>query len=226
MNKFTQYVGVSRIDAQWNYLEELKDIHTYQTTQFDAKYNQKKSSVNEDGIPEQCIIALKPDGVCVLDIEELNQVVFYEYEIIINWGISKDQFILCMPTETAAIKRVCFLTSQTKVIQTVIEVYCSLKAGKSKKTIKEIVDGYDERFKSIDATKKIKGLVHKSGARRSNFTETDYNLLKDESSINEIVNPDEIFKDRATTAMKRINDINTKKDEDNKSGIMLQEKYD
>ena len=106
--------------------------------------NQKKSSVNEDNIPEKCIIGLKPDGVSILD-EELNQVIFYQYEIIINWGISKDQFILCMPTDTTAIKRVCFLTSQTKVIQTVIEVYCNLKAGKTKKTIKEIVDNYDNQ---------------------------------------------------------------------------------
>ena len=225
MIKFGQYVGVSRIDAQWNYLEELKEIHTYQATQFDAKYNQKKSSVNEDGIPEKCIIALKPDGVSVLN-EELNQVVFYEYEIIINWGISKDQFIICMPTDTAAIKRVCFLTSQTKVIQTVIEVYCSLKAGKTKKTIKEIVDGYDERFKSIDASKKNKDLVHKSGPRKSNFTDADYSMLNDSDTINEIINNDEIFKDRTTNAMMRINDINNNKKECQKEGIMLKEQYD
>ena len=225
MSKFGQYVGVSRIDAQWNYLEELKEIHTYQATQFDAKYNQKKSSVNEDGIPEKCIIALKPDGVSVLN-EELNQIVFYEYEIIINWGISKDQFIICMPTDTAAIKRVCFLTSQTKVIQTLIEVYCSLKAGKTKKTIKEIVDGYDERFKSIDASKKNKDLVHKSGPRKSNFTDADYSMLNDSNTINEIINNDEIFKDRTTNAMMRINDINNNKKECQKEGIMLKEQYD
>ena len=224
MIKFNQYEGVSRADAQWNYLKELKEIHTYETTQFNAKYNQKKSSVNEDNIPEICIIGLKPDGVSVLD-EELNQVVFYQYENIINWGISKDQFILCMPTDTAAIKRVCFLTSQTKVIQTVIEVYCSLKAGKTKKTIKEIVDKYDERFKSIDSSKKIKELVHKSGGRPSNITESDYKLLNDSTSINEIVNDEEIFKERATNAKMRINDINTKKD-DGKPGIMLKEQYD
>ena len=225
MIKFGQYVGVSRIDAQWNYLEELKEIHTYQATQFDAKYNQKKSSVNEDGIPEKCIIALKPDGVSVLN-EELNQVVFYEYEIIINWGISKDQFIICMPTDTAAIKRVCFLTSQTKVIQTLIEVYCSLKAGKTKKTIKEIVDGYDERFKSIDASKINKDLVHKSGPRKSNFTDADYSMLNDSNTINEIINNDEIFKDRTTNAMMTINDINNNKKDSQKEGIMLKEQYD
>ena len=219
MRKFSQYIGVSRTDAQWNYLEELKTLYTYQTTQFEAKYNKKKSSVNEDKIPDNCIIGLRPDGVCILD-EDLNQIIFYEYEIIINWGISKDQFILCMPTDTTAVKRVCFLTSQTKVIQTVIEVYCNIKAGKTKKDIKTIVDGYDERFKSIDASKKIKDLVHKSGSRKSYLNEKDIKILNDTDSINEIVNDEEIFKDRATHAMIRINDINAKK-EDNQQAILL-----
>ena len=158
---------------------------------------------------------------CIFN-EELTQIVFYEYEIIINWGISKDQFILCMPTDTSLVKRVCFLTSQTKVIQTVIEVYCSIKAGKSKKTIKEIIDGYDERFKSIDASKKVKDLVHRSGTRGSNFTESDYKLMNDVDSIHEFVNDDEIFKGRATNAMIRINDINTKKT-DNENAILLED---
>ena len=219
MTKFSQYKGVSRIDAQWNFLEELKTIHTYQTTQFDAKYNQKKSSVNEDNIPVNCIIALRPDGICILD-EELSQVVFYEYESIKNWGISKDQFILCMPTDSNMVKRVCFLTSQTKVIQTVIEVYCNIKAGKTKKYIKDVVDQYDERFKSIDASKK--GMVYKSGGRASNFNENDYKLLNDLDSINEIVNDEEIFKERASNAKSRINDINSKKEE-NQQAILMKE---
>ena len=224
MNKYSQYRGVSRIDAQWNYLEELKSIHTYQTTQFEAKYNQKKSSVNSNNIPDKCIIALRPDGVCILD-EELNQIVLYPYERIINWGIGKDQFIICMPTDTSAITRVCFLTSQTKVIQCVIEVYCSLKAGKTKKTIKEIVDGYDERFKTIDTSKKIKDLVQKGSGRGSNFTESDFKLINDDDTINEIVNDEEIFRERATNAKMRINDINSDKNDNKSSLIMLQDQY-
>ena len=225
MNKFSEYRGVSKIDAQWNFLEELKNIHTYQTTQFDAKYNQKKSSVNIDNIPDKCIIALRPDGVCILD-EELDQIVLYPYERISNWGISKDQFIICMPNDTTAISRVCFLTSQTKVIQCVIEVYCSLKAGKTKKTIKDIVDGYDERFKTIDTSKKVKDLVHKGFGRGSNFTESDFKLINDdEDTINEIVNDEEIFKDRTTNAKMRINDINTEKSDNNKPLIMLQDQF-
>ena len=219
MTKFSQYKGVSRIDAQWNFLEELKTIHTYQTTQFEAKYNDKKSSINEDNIPANCIIALRPDGICILD-EDLSQVVFYEYESIKNWGISKDQFILCMPTDSNTVKRVCFLTSQTKVIQTVIEVYCNVKAGKTKKYIKDVVDQYDERFKSIDATKK--GMVHKSGGRGSNFNENEYKLLNDLDSINEIVNDEEIFKERTSNAKSKINDINAKKEE-NQQAVLMKE---
>ena len=210
MDKYLTYKGITRNDAQWNYLEELKNIHTYQMTQFEAKYNQNKSSSNEDNIPEKCIIGIKPDGICILD-EELNQIVLYDYEIILNWGISKDQFILSIQKDVNSIKKISFFTSQTKVIQTVIEVYCNMKVGQSKKNIKEIVDRYDEKFKSIDSSKKVKDMVHKSGARGSNFNEAHLKELNDTDSINEIVNEDEIFKDRVTNAMMRMSDVHTKK---------------
>ena len=212
MDKYLTYKGITRNDAQWNYLEELKNIHTYQMTQFEAKYNQNKSSSNEDNIPEKCIIGIKPDGICILD-EELKQIVLYDYEIILNWGISKDQFILSIQKDVNSIKKVSFFTSQTKVIQTVIEVYCNMKVGQSKKNIKEIVDGYDEKFKSIDSSKKVKDMVHKSGARGSNLNEAHLKELNDTDSINEIVNEDEIFKDRVTNAMMRMSDVHTKNKE-------------
>ena len=220
MDKYLTYKGITRNDAQWNYLEELKNIHTYQMTQFEAKYNQNKSSSNEDNIPEKCIIGIKPDGICILD-EELNQIVLYDYEIILNWGISKDQFILSIQKDVNSIKKVSFFTSQTKVIQTVIEVYCNMKVGQSKKNIKEIVDGYDEKFKSIDSSKKVKDMVHKSGARGSNFNEAHLKELNDTDSINEIINEDEIFKDRVTNAMMRMSDVHTKNKEKIKYIICL-----
>ena len=111
MDKYLTYKGITRNDAQWNYLEELKNIHTYQMTQFEAKYNQNKSSSNEDNIPEKCIIGIKPDGICILD-EELNQIVLYDYEIILNWGISKDQFILSIQKDVNSIKKISFFQNK------------------------------------------------------------------------------------------------------------------
>ena len=60
-DKYSQYTGkVTRVDAQQNYLEELSTLETYQTAQFEAKFNEKKSSVNEEKIPKRCIIGIKP----------------------------------------------------------------------------------------------------------------------------------------------------------------------
>ena len=209
-DKYSQYTGkVTRVDAQQNYLEELSTLETYQTAQFEAIFNEKKSSVNEEKIPKRCIIGIKPDGISILT-ETLTLIAFYDYENIINWGISNNQLIICIEDGNSLAKRVCFITSQTKVIQTVIEIYCNLKVGESNKKIKEIVDGYDEKFKSIDSTKKVKDLIHSSGARSSNMTDNEYKMC-DTESINEIINDDEIFKDRTTNAMMRITDANSKK---------------
>ena len=209
-DKYSQYTGkVTRVDAQQNYLEELSNLETYQTAQFEAKFNEKKSSVTEEKIPKRCIIGIKPDGISILT-ENLTLIAFYDYENIINWGISNNQLIICIEDGNSLAKRICFITSQTRVIQTVIEIYCNLKVGESNKKIKEIVDGYDEKFKSIDSTKKVKDLIHSSGARSSNMTDNEYKMC-DTESINEILNEDEIFKDRTTNAMMRITDANSKK---------------
>ena len=51
-----------------------------------------------------------------------------------NWGISKNQLIIFISTSMNEIKKACSFTSQTKVIQALIEIYCNLLVGK---TIKE-----------------------------------------------------------------------------------------
>jgi hypothetical protein len=210
-NKYCQYTGkVTREDAQQNYLEELETLETYQMAQFEAIFDEQKSSVNEDKIPHKCIIGLKPDGISILD-EDLTRKSFYAYEKIINWGISNNKLVICIQEDKSLMKRVCFITSQTKVIQTAIEVYCNLKAGRTNKNIKEIVDGYDEKFKSIDSTKKVKELVYTSGARGSDLTESTYKITEDDNSMNEIVNDDDIFKDRTTNAKLRMSGLNSQK---------------
>ena len=37
--------------------------------QFNAKFNEGKSFANEDEIPDDCVIGLKPDGITILDRE-------------------------------------------------------------------------------------------------------------------------------------------------------------
>ena len=140
-------------ESKWNYLEELKEDKLYQTHQFEAKFNFSKSGTNDDNITDDCIIGFKPDGIMILDSER-NEIVFYKYEIIMNWGISNNQFIICISNIDNDIRKVCFFTSQTKVIQTIIEIYCNIIAGKDMKEIANIINLNDKKFEKIDSGRK------------------------------------------------------------------------
>ena len=158
-----QYRKVNELkknDAKWEYVQELKNLCTYQTQQFYGKYNEQKSGTNEDDIPDECIIGFRPDGILILDREH-NEIVLYKYETIMNWGISKNQLIICISTSMNEIKRICFFTSQTKVIQTLIEIYCNLMIGKTIKDIQEVVKDYDVKFGKIDSSRRKHDLLLK-----------------------------------------------------------------
>ena len=128
--------------------------------QFNARINEQKSGTNEDDIPNDCIIGLCPEGIKILDREH-NEVVFYRYETIMNWGISKNQLIICISTSMNEIKRAGFFTSQTKVIQALIEIYCNLLVGKTLRDVQEVVKNYDTKFESIDSSRRIHSLMYK-----------------------------------------------------------------
>ena len=158
-----QYRKVNELkknDAKWEYIQELKNLCTYQAQQFYGKYNEQKSGTNEDDIPDECIIGFRPDGILILDREH-NEIVLYKYETIMNWGISKNQLIICISTSMNEIKRICFFTSQTKVIQTLIEIYCNLMIGKTIKDIQEVVKDYDTKFGKIDSSRRKHDLLLK-----------------------------------------------------------------
>ena len=160
LEQYRKVNDLKKNDAKWEYIQELKNLCTYQTQQFYGKYNEQKSGTNEDDIPDECIIGFRPDGILILDREH-NEIVLYKYETIMNWGISKNQLIICISTSMNEIKRICFFTSQTKVIQTLIEIYCNLMIGKTIKDIQEVVKDYDVKFGKIDSSRRKHDLLLK-----------------------------------------------------------------
>ena len=160
LEQYRKVNDLKKNDAKWEYIQELKDLCTYQTQQFYGKYNEQKSGTNEDDIPDECIIGFRPDGILILDREH-NEIVLYKYETIMNWGISKNQLIICISTSMNEIKRICFFTSQTKVIQTLIEIYCNLMIGKTIKDIQDVVKDYDVKFGKIDSSRRKHDLLLK-----------------------------------------------------------------
>ena len=160
LEQYKKVNDIKKIDAKWEYIQELKNLPTYQMQQFNAKFNEQKSGTNEDEIPDNCIIGLKPDGITILDREH-NEIVVYKYETIMNWGISKNQLIVCISTSMNEIKRICFFTSQTKVIQALIEIYCNLLVGKTISDIQDVVKNYDTKFEKIDSSRRRHSLMYK-----------------------------------------------------------------
>ena len=59
------------------------------------------------------------------------------------------------------IKRTGFFTSQTKVIQALIEIHCNLLIGKPLHDVQEVVKNYDTKFESIDSSRRIHSLMYK-----------------------------------------------------------------
>ena len=160
LEKYKKVNDLKKADAKWEYIQELKNLPTYQMQQFNAKFNEQKSGTNEDDIPDNCVIGLKPDGITILDREH-NEIIVYKYETIMNWGISKNQLIICISTSMNEIKRVCFFTSQTKVIQALIEIYCNLLVGKTIRDIQDVVKNYDTKFEKIDTSRIKHSLMYK-----------------------------------------------------------------
>jgi hypothetical protein len=160
LEEYKKVNDLKKNDAKWEYIQELKNLPTYQMQQFNAKFNEQKSGTNEDDIPDNCVIGLKPDGITILDREH-NEIIVYKYETIMNWGISKNQLIICISTSMNEIKRVCFFTSQTKVIQALIEIYCNLLVGKTIRDIQDVVKNYDTKFEKIDTSRIRHSLMYK-----------------------------------------------------------------
>ena len=184
LEQYKKVNDIKKNDAKWEYIQELKNLPTYQMQQFNAKFNEQKSGTNEDEIPDNCVIGLKPDGIMILDREH-NEIIFYRYETIMNWGISKNQLIICISTSMNEIKRACFFTSQTKVIQALIEIYCNLLVGKTIRDIQDVVKNYDTKFEKIDSSRRRHSLMYKDEGGNAVEAEMGGDEILGNNNVNE-----------------------------------------
>lgn len=160
MTFYSAISAYSNRKAKINYINELKQFAQYQTHLFTARFNVQKSVNNTDNITEECFIGIKPNGIVIFDSER-NQLFFYAYESIINWGVSRDQLILSISTLDNDIKRLSFTTLQTTIIQAIIEIYCHLIALTPLDKIHEILAKYQDKFFKLDTgMRELQSIIH------------------------------------------------------------------
>ena len=151
---YTMFSCYSKIECKMEYIRALKENPIFHTHQFDSKFNEFKSSDNDDNIPENCILGFQREGIIVLNTNR-EKISFYEYVTIKNWGISKNSLVICIGTDDKNVRRLYFSTGETNVIQTLMEIYVSLLAGLSYKDIKTIIDERDNKFSKNTQTRRI-----------------------------------------------------------------------
>ena len=140
-------------ECKVEYLKVLDGNATFQTHQFDSKFNENKSTDNDDNIPINCILGFQPEGILVLN-REREKVAFYEYVKIKNWGISMNYFLICISEDNNSLRKLYFRTGETNVIQTLMEIYSCFIAGLSIKEIQTIIEERDKKFANNRQTKR------------------------------------------------------------------------
>ena len=154
MECYTMFAYYSQNECKLEYLKVLEGNITYQTQQFDSKFNDTKSSDNEDNIPFNCILGFQPEGIVILDTDR-EKVAFYEYVTIKNWGISSQFFVICISLDNQKLRRLYFNTGETNVIQTLMEIYGCLIAGIGLKDIQTIIEERDNKFVNNTQTRRV-----------------------------------------------------------------------
>ena len=134
----------------------MEKCPTYQAQLFDSIFLESKSSNLKIPIPEECILGFKPDRIVLFD-KKKNEVKSFMYETILNWGISRESFVLTVldNKDDEAYARYHFKTGQTNVIQTLMEVYTHLLVGTSLPKITAIVEERDKQFENFTSAKRV-----------------------------------------------------------------------
>ena len=151
---YTIFSYYPKNDCKIEYIKLLKDNQIFHTQQFDSKFNEIKSSDNDDNIPLNCILGFQPEGIIVLNTDR-EKIAFYEYVTIKNWGISQNFFVICISLEKQKLRRLYFNTGETNVIQTIMEIYGCLIAGLGLRDIQTIIEERDNKFEKNTQTRRI-----------------------------------------------------------------------
>ena len=200
---YTQFSYYSKNECKIEYIKLLKENQIFHTHQFDSKFNEVKSSDNEDNIPLNCILGFQPEGIIVLNTDR-EKIAFYEYVTIKNWGISQHFFVICISIDNKKLRRLYFNTGETNVIQTIMEIYGCLIAGLSLKDIQTIIEERDNKFSKntqvrrvatkysreteYDALSRSKSLIKREREKSYSFV---LPVLADDESFNSINSEDD-----------------------------------
>jgi hypothetical protein len=160
MNEFNNLSFRSKLEAKNAYLNILKTNELFQSCQFMCTYNPKLNTANNNSqheanpchIPEECIVAVKPNEIIITDTNR-NKIYSMPLTVLASWGVNSELFVIVEKKGEKDFNKSYFNCNQPKLFKIIIDSYTNILVGKNMVEIMtERVDTC-KLFETLPATK-------------------------------------------------------------------------
>ena len=160
MNEFNNLNYKSKLEAKNAYLNILKTNELFQSCQFICTYNPKLNTANNNSqheanpchIPEECIVAVKPNEIIITDINR-NKIYSMPLTVLASWGVNSEMFVIVEKKGEKDFNKSYFNCNQPKLFKIIIDSYTNILAGKNMVEIMTERVETCKLFETLPATK-------------------------------------------------------------------------
>ena len=137
-NQFNQNKFKTKLEAKNEYLNILKNNDLYKSIQFICQYSSKLNTANNNSekipnpshIPEECIVAIKPNEIIITDMNR-NKIYNIPLTLLASWGVNSEVFVIVEKKSDKEFSKSYFNCNQTKLFKIIIDTYTNILVGKN-----------------------------------------------------------------------------------------------
>ena len=150
----------TKMEAKNEYLNILKNNCLYKSIQFICEYSPKLNTANNNSykvpnpshIPEECIVAVKPNEIIITDMNR-NKIYSVPLTLIASWGVNSEVLLFVEKKSEKEYSKSYFNCNQTKLFKIIIDSYTNILVGKNMVEIMTERVETCKLFETLPATK-------------------------------------------------------------------------
>ena len=158
--EFEQNKFKTKLEAKNEYLNILKNNILFKSIQFMCTYSPKLNTANNNSekvanpshIPEECIVAVKPNEIVITD-RNRNKIYNVPLTLLASWGVNSEVFVIVEKKNDKEFSKSYFNCNQTKLFKIIIDTYTNILVGKNMVEIMTERVETCKLFETLPATK-------------------------------------------------------------------------
>ena len=158
--EFEQNKFKTKLEAKNEYLNILKNNILFKSIQFLCTYSPKLNTANNNSekvanpshIPEECIVAVKPNEIVITD-RNRNKIYNVPLTLLASWGVNSEVFVIVEKKSDKEFSKSYFNCNQTKLFKIIIDSYTNILVGKNMVEIMTERVETCKLFETLPATK-------------------------------------------------------------------------